>query len=224
MLLSVLLATLSAPSVLGCATHEYHPQLSKRAAPGDDAPQWAYEASYDWGRLSPDYSLCQDGTQQAPIPLRLDQGLSLNHFPVFDRYNMNVSGTFQNWGYGPGMTLAHPPNDYTSLPSFTFEEEEGEEETVYLTGWHIHSPADHTVQGQRSKSEMHFVHVDSEGNNRAVLAFRIDPGSRTSGFFESLPELISYRELNRTVEAMINPGVALREVDEFSEFWSYKGE
>lgn len=184
---------------------------------------WSYEASYDWGRLSPDYVLCQDGTQQAPIPLRLDQGLSLNHMLHFDRYDYDQAGTFLNWGYGPAMTFAHPEGNYTSLPSLSFEDN-GKNETVYMSGWHIHAPGDHTVQGARSKAEMHFVHVTPQGKPRAVLAFRIDPGNNPSDFFSSLPEMISYRDHNTTVQASINPMHAVAEVDHFSEFWTYRGE
>jgi len=218
MLFSLLSAALLSTSALACADHNYHNQ--KRAEAGKSA--WAYEASYDWGRLSPDYVLCQDGTQQAPIPLRLDQGLSLSHILHFDRYDYNQSGTFKNWGYGPAMTFEHEEGNYTSLPAFTFEDN-GKNETVYMSGWHIHAPGDHTVQGARSKAEMHFVHVTPQGNPRAVLAFRIDPGNAPSSFFAALPEMISYRDLNTTVETYNNPMHAVNEVNKFSEFWTYRG-
>lgn len=220
-MLSILLSTaLLSSTALGCADHNYHAH-AKRAEPGGMA--WAYEASYDWGRVSPDYVLCQDGTQQAPVPLRLDQGLSLNHQLHFDRYNFNQSGNFLNWGYGPAMTFQHPQGDYSNLPSLTFEDD-GKNETVYMSGWHIHAPGDHTVQGARSKAEMHFVHVTPEGKPRAVLAFRIDPGNAPSNFFSRLPEMISYRDGNKTVQTQVNPMHAVVEVNEFSEFWTYKGE
>jgi len=66
-------------------------------------------------------------------------------------------------------------------------------ETVYMLGWLIQAPADHTVQGVRSKAELHFVHIDTQGNPRAVLAFRSDPGNADTPFFATLPDLIIYR-------------------------------
>lgn len=232
LILPLLACTLFASSALGCADHDYHraARMTRMGKRADNATgtEWSYEASYDWGRISSAYVLCQDGPTQAPIPLRTDQGLSLNHIPRWDRYNYNVSGTFRNWGYGPAMNLAHPEGNYTGLPTFSFEDTvngASQNESVYMTGWHIHSPADHTVQGQRSRAEMHFVHVNpTTGNPRAVLAFRIDPGNAPSSFFSSLPELISYRDINRTVEASINPQQALDEVLDFNEFWTYRGE
>jgi carbonic anhydrase len=163
MLSSILTLAIAASSALACADHSYHARShSKRADPV--ATEWAYEASYNWGRLDTSYHLCQDGTQQSPIPLLLTQGLSLNHVPSFN-YGQNHTGRFSNWGYGPAMTFAHAEGDYTTLPSFTFEED-GKNETVYMTGWHIHAPADHSVQGDRSKAEMHFVHTDATGKAR----------------------------------------------------------
>jgi carbonic anhydrase len=79
------------------------------------------------------------------VAMANEQGLSLSHILHFDRYNYNQSGVFRNWGYGPSMTFAHPDGNYTGLPAFTFEDD-GRNETVYMTGWHIHAPGDHTVQ------------------------------------------------------------------------------
>ena len=168
-----------------------------------------------------DYKLCQTGTHQSPIPLLLTQGLSMKHIPKFDYDHSNVTGQFWNWGYGPAFTLAHN-GDYTSLPSMNFDEH-GVNETVYLAGWHVHAPADHSVQGDRSKAELHFVHTDAKGNGRAVLAFRIDPGNQASGFFDQLPELISFRDTKTRVNATVNHELALAEVNRFQEFWTYKG-
>ena len=113
---------------------------------------WSYDASYNWGSISPDYALCQTGTQQSPIALEFNQGLSQAHRPFFTGYDVNATGEFYNWGYGPAFTFYHPEEDYSGLPSM-----EMDNETLYLTGWHIHAPADHTVGGDRSKAELHYV-------------------------------------------------------------------
>lgn len=122
------------------------------------------------------------------------------------------------------MSLEHAEGDYSTLPSFTFEEAPGVNETVYMIGWHVHAPADHSVQGDRSKAEMHFVHVNATGSPRAVLAFRIDPGNSDSPFFGSLPPLYTFREVEKNSTVSMNPRMALGEVNMFNEFWTYKGE
>jgi carbonic anhydrase len=104
-----LTAILAAPSLLGSAKAcPGARQLRKRQAGGNitniPATEWAYEASYNWGPLDPAYDLCQTGSQQSPIPLRLDQGLSLRHAIAFD-YGDAVDGNFYNWGYGPAFEI-----------------------------------------------------------------------------------------------------------------------
>lgn len=121
------------------------------------------------------------------------------------------------------MTCAHPEGGYSTLPSFIFEEEDGHNETVHLIGWHIHAPADHTVQGDRSKAELHLVHVDDEGHCRSVLAIRMDPGNVRSAVFNHMPELISFRHTEERVNTTFNPRLALGEANHFGGFWTYKG-
>ncbi|KAF3053147.1 hypothetical protein E8E11_010857 [Didymella keratinophila] len=141
---------------------------------GRKETHWRYDASYDWGKIDPAYGVCQNGTRQSPIALQRGGGLSNYHQPTFD----------------PAFTLYHPKGDFSALPKLKFDEEE-----VFLFGWHIHSPADHTVDGYRSKSEMHVVHANAEGKPRAVVAIRIDPGKAPSAFLTSFPaQFIGFNE------------------------------
>lgn len=204
--------------------------------------------------LSPDYELCQTGTQQAPIPLNLQQGLSTAHLPSFN-YSGSVPGQYYNWGYGPAFGLAKarctegsqaidcPVN--LDAPHFTFEDD-GVDETVYLVSWHIHTPADHSVQVDRSKAELHLVHVDRNGSERAVLAIRVDPGILSySNFFAQAPFASSngtattvegnatvsgedqrfpnYNNADIRLNGTSNPALALREAGDFREMWTYRG-
>jgi carbonic anhydrase len=218
----ILVATL-APSILGCPQHEYvkPARLQGRQNPTDPGANstrndWAYEASFNWGKINPAYGLCQNGTQQSPIALSLGNGLSLNHVPSF-KYNGSIAGNFYNWGYGPAFTLAHN-GDWTSHPSFTYDNE-----TVYLKGWHIHAPADHSVGGDRSKAELHLVHVDAEGHEAAVMAIRLDPGNFDSPFFSQLPKMIGFINMGTIEPATLSLEPALQAVQFFNEFWTYQG-
>ncbi|KAF2756542.1 carbonic anhydrase [Pseudovirgaria hyperparasitica] len=230
-MLSILSLTLCAASlVLACSDHtEYH--RAKRQIAEKD---WAYEASYNWGKINPGkyYELCQTGTMQSPIPLLLTQGLSLNHRPTFN-FPETTNGTFRNWGYGPGFNV-YTGADITKNPSVTFEENiedpgtgalSSRNETAYLLGWHIHSPADHSVGGDRSKAELHFVFAKPDGHERAVFAVRIDPGNSESAFFAQLPNpLISWRDAATEKSGVeMNLNLALEEANTFNEFWTYRG-
>ncbi|KAF4449288.1 Carbonic anhydrase [Fusarium austroafricanum] len=219
----LLAATAYVTSVLSCATHDNHYSLKSkkrhidpRAEPG--SKDWTYEASYDWGRINPDYHLCQTGTQQAPIPLALKQGLSLEHLIKEWNYPSEISGNFYNWGYGPAFTVENEDKQWTQNPSFSFDNE-----TVYLKGWHIHAPADHTVEGHRTRAELHLVHVTEKGDPRAVLAIRLDPGNKANAFLESLPKMIGFNETEVTEKATLNHKLLLESVNYFDEFWTYQG-
>jgi carbonic anhydrase len=212
-----------ASAILSCPQHDYvqPARLRGRQNPTDPGANstrndWAYEASFNWGKINSAYRLCQTGTQQSPIALSLGNGLALTHVPAF-KYNGSIAGNFYNWGYGPAFTLGHN-GDWTSHPSFKYDDE-----TVYLKGWHIHAPADHSVGGDRSKAELHLVHVDAEGHEAAVMAIRLDPGNFDSPFFSQLPEMIGFNNMGTIEPATLNLEPALQAVQYFNEFWTYQG-
>jgi carbonic anhydrase len=159
---------------------------------------------------------------QSPIPLLLSQGISLTHRPTFNFPPASI-GTWLNWGYGPSFTLN--ASSSSAKATVTFEDKnDGVNETATLKGWHIHAPADHTVQGDRSKAELHMVFGDAKGADRAVFAFRIDPGNTESKFFEQLPPMISFRDKTKQVmNTSIQNRLAISEVNAFAEFWTYRG-
>lgn len=68
------------------------------------------------------------------------------------------------------------------------------------------------------------VFGDAKGDDRAVFAFRIDPGNTESAFFKQLPPMISFREKQREVKnTSIQNRLAIEEVNAFAEFWTYRG-
>lgn len=156
----------------------------------------------------------------------ITQGLSQNHIPTFN-YSPNITGNLFNWGYGPAFTLNTNSTPLTSGPSLTYDNE-----TAYLKGWHIHAPADHSVQGDRSKAELHLVHADASGAEKAVVAIRIDPGNIASPFFSQFEggasgapaaSLVPNFDSAETLPMGMDVAQALREVNMFNEFWTYRG-
>ena len=85
------------------------------------------------------------------------------------------------------------------------------------------TPADHTVGGDRSKAELHMVHVNAEGHETAVLAIRLDPGSHENPFFSQLPAMVSYRDIKPVKDVKMNMDLILASTGHFSDFWSYRG-
>lgn len=218
--------------VLGCPDHNALLSghgLDKRSRETKD---WEYDASYNWGSINKsndmntsdelsrpnliftEYALCQTGTQQSPIPLEPSHGLAVNIGQLQFSYPETTLGMLNNWGYGPAFTV-NTSNE--CRPSISFVNE-----TVYLKGWHIHAPSDHRVWGEHSKAELHLVHANAEGHERAVVSIRINPGVETSRFFAQFPEFPGY-DSERSLEMEVDILQAVKEVQMFSHFWSYTG-
>ncbi|KAL1636739.1 hypothetical protein SLS58_009657 [Diplodia intermedia] len=226
------------PTILACADHSYSARdvIHKRENLPDiedglwttrntSSRDWAYEASYDWGRISPDYELCQTGTQQSPINLHTASPSSTVHTPHFTGYDGEWAGQYFNWGYGAAFNLDHPKGDYSQLPSMEFDNQ-----TVYMIGWHIHAPADHRINGEWTKAELHFVHVDAKGKEKAVLGFMMDPyggledTAYNSSWVDQLPSpLLHFNETDRQLAMSMRFDLAIDEVNGFEEFWTYEG-
>lgn len=152
------------------------------------------------------------------MALTLTEGLSHHHYPSFSEYDRNVLGNWSNWGYGPTYNLSHPVGDYTTLPMLQWDNE-----TSYLKGWHIHTPADHTVGGDRSKAELHMVHVNAEGHETAVVAIRLDPGSHETPFFSQLPAMVPFQDIKPVKDVKMNMDLILASAGHFRDFWFYRG-
>lgn len=167
--------------------------------------------------------MCNTGTQQSPINVATNQGFATTHTPSFAGYATatNQTGTFKNWGFGVAYDLDMPiPNDPTSLPSMTFDDQ-----TVYLSGWHVHTPSEHLVDGVRSRGEMHFVHVNAAGEPAAVVGMRIEPSTVTqSHFFAQMPQpLIKPGDATEVGGVVMNPMLAVQEVGHVQQYWTYQG-
>jgi carbonic anhydrase len=126
-----------------------------------------------------------------------------------------------NWGFGPAYTINHEGEDFKTLPALNFDNR-----TVYLSGWHIHMPSEHMVDGVRSKAEMHFVHVDERGEPASVVGIRIDVTTKTehkSAFIEELPMLIGFNDTTVVEGVMSSPMKAIEEAGGVREYWTYQG-
>ncbi|KAH6986761.1 hypothetical protein EDB80DRAFT_690892 [Ilyonectria destructans] len=174
--LTVTLATLAA-SVSACASHKALPLAIKKRVETEPMAEWVYEASFNWGCLDPEYTICQTGIQQLSIPLSLSNRLILNYQLNLD-YPDSINSIYFNWGYGPVFTVAYEDSVWTDNPAVTYNNK-----MVYLAGWHVHTPADYSVGGDCSKVEMYFVYVDAEGYKKAVLAFCLNSGNSNNIFF-----------------------------------------
>lgn len=202
---------------LACPQHESQQEqygLGKRSG---GSTSWSYSIPNNWGSLSKDYTTCQTGTTQSPIGIHLYQSLASVHVASF-KYSSAADGTLSNWGYGPTFTLNTTNGDLSANPSMTYDDE-----TVFLKGFHTHSPSEHLVANKRSRAELHLVHATADGHERAVVSIRIDPGSAPSPFLAQLLSQTPAFDSSDKVPLTVDPSLALQEVDMVNEFWTYKG-
>lgn len=136
----------------GCA-----PAAVPDPAPGaEERAHWSYGGETGpaaWGRLSPDFALCETGTMQSPINLADASTVPLPG-PVF-QYRAaplevaNLGHTLQV-NYAPGSTLV--------LGNDTYE----------LVQFHFHTPAEHLLRGQHFPMAAHLVHRSAAGELAVV--------------------------------------------------------
>jgi carbonic anhydrase len=225
MLSTILVATLLSTTVLACPGLDgHHSSMYKRGE--STATPWDYNNAVTWGGLEDKYSACTQGTHQSPIALRTDQGLATWHQPIFKNYNQNVTGVFGSWGFGPQFALNYPDQKET-LPQLTFEEA-GNQTTLYLREWHVHTPAEHIVDGHQSRAELHLVHYEGEDQEhmkpRAVISIRIDPGTDENPFFKRLSPFIGFKDLATKVSVQeSNPGTLLQQIGNLKRYFTYSG-
>ena len=134
---------------------------------GAERAPWTYEGETGpeaWGRLSPEFAVCETGTMQSPINLAGAATTPLPG-PTF-RYAAapleiaNLGHTLQV-NYAPGNTLV--------LGDQTYE----------LVQYHFHTPAEHLLRGQSYPMAAHLVHRNAAGQ-LAVVGVLIREGAENA--------------------------------------------
>jgi carbonic anhydrase len=138
--------------------------LSSPSQAGTDVPEFGYEGDIgpkSWGRLSPEFALCESGQRQSPIDLADAMPESLPD-PELAYATAPVTVTDS----GHTMTVAVPEGSTMTLAGTAYA----------LIQFHYHSPAEHPVDGHRAAVEWHFVHRSADGAV-AVVAVPVEEGA-----------------------------------------------
>jgi carbonic anhydrase len=69
------------------------------------------------------------------------------------------------------------PNDLYSEFQVTFDD--GHKQSFYPLQYHLHSPSEHTINGELFDLELHIVHKDGNGNAAAVIGILFDVSNHT---------------------------------------------
>jgi carbonic anhydrase len=145
--------------------------------------QWGYNLSdgpANWCALDPSFQTCCRGVQQSPIDLTSASTARTSFLPplVFDYapgvlYVQNNGHTIQantvpTRFYDPAVTIG--PTRYS------------------LVQFHLHTPSEHTLNGQSFPMELHFVHRDVDGH-LAVVGVLVEQGIRNEEIDKILQRL-----------------------------------
>ena len=127
---------------------------------GDDGPAY-------WAELSPDYSLCADGSAQSPIDIRNASELDLVgiefHYRETAR-DLEATNSIYNNGHTIQVNVASGSTIVYNGISYD------------LLQFHFHSPNEHTIDGVAAPMEIHFVHQDPNSGTLAVVGVMLTQG------------------------------------------------
>lgn len=121
--------------------------------------QWSYSGETspeNWGKLKPEYAMCESGKNQSPInidePIKanLKKIRSIQKFPAKSIENTGV-GIKLHFKEGNMMVLDNAPYQMKYIE--------------------LHSPSEHTLHGKDFPLEAQFYHIDSKGGTTIVSVF-----------------------------------------------------
>lgn len=124
---------------------------------------WNYEGEErpdNWGKLSPEFSLCATGKNQSPI--NIEGALKAEHEGIVIHAHKGKQKIINN-----GHTIQISVGDGNTL--------ELDHEVFKLQQFHFHSPSENDIDGKQFPLEAHFVYQDQAGD-LAVVALLFKEG------------------------------------------------
>ena len=122
-------------------------------------PHWGYDGAAGpshWGRLSPDFKVCEVGLQQSPIDLKgatpADPGTIDVTFRKMPLRIVNNGHTIQ---------VKCAPGSRSRIAGKRYE----------LVQFHFHHPSEHLLNGKKFPLELHFVHRAADGGLAVIGVF-----------------------------------------------------
>lgn len=139
----------------------------------EDLPNWSYEGEtgpQQWATLGEACATCGEGQAQSPIDLTGAVEADLAN-PVFNYGMSNIH--IVNNGYTIQVNV--DPGSHLDLDG----------EKYGLLQFHMHAPAEHTIEGKQFQAEMHFVHRNVDGDI-AIVAVMIRKGTKNEAYANAM--------------------------------------
>lgn len=120
---------------------------------GADGPE-------EWGDLDSDWKACKKGKEQSPIDIAPKASAAS---PITFRYKPTTGSVVDN-----GHTLQVNLSEGSSIVI--------DDHAYELVQFHVHTPSEHTIAGEKYPLEVHLVHKDKDGK-LAVVGVLYDTGA-----------------------------------------------
>ncbi|KAL6642279.1 hypothetical protein ACP70R_020460 [Stipagrostis hirtigluma subsp. patula] len=144
---------------------------------GDGGPMYGYAPGSptgpeSWGKLTPEYKVCNEGKKQSPINIDTKLAVSAPNLDSLTRTYAAANATLINNGHDIMLVFQGKVGAITVSGK------------VYnFVKVHWHSPSEHTINGQRYPLEMHLVHQSDDGGI-AVISILYQYGAPDSFYFQ----------------------------------------
>jgi len=159
---------------LGACSNDSHKDKDK-----ETDKHWSYEGDTGpehWAELDPDWEIAARGQSQSPIDLG---EATLGDAGTLEFNYLESAIRVTNTGHSIQMSVE--PGSWVEIDGKRF----------HLKQFHLHSPSEHTVNGEFSDLEVHCVH-ESDDLQLAVVGFLMDPGQGSANFdifLDNIPEV-----------------------------------
>lgn len=162
------------------------------------SPDFSYGGTKNptrWDELNLNWQICESGTQQSPIDLKTSI-LNVLNPPANIQFNYQsiINPVIQNNGHTIQVNAPSPLNSSITVDGQTYQ----------LVQFHLHTPSEHSVNGEAAALELHLVHQNAQGQ-LAVVGVLIVNGAANSNLqlmFDNMPP----QEGTNMANGTISPG------------------
>ncbi|MEO8702088.1 MAG: carbonic anhydrase family protein [Kofleriaceae bacterium] len=137
-------------------------RIKKEAVKPKESPHWGYgdkAGPATWATLDPEWSACGTGKQQSPIDISPQAGTAS---AIEFHYKPTAATVVDN---GHTIQVGFAAGSSIEIDKHSYE----------LVQFHVHTPSEHAIAGERYPLEVHLVHKDKEGK-LAVIGVLYDAG------------------------------------------------
>ncbi|MGF1487384.1 MAG: carbonic anhydrase family protein [Prochloraceae cyanobacterium] len=162
---------------------------------GEGNLEWDYDriGPESWGELSPDYRVCEMGTQQSPINLKHQEALHANNLNDLE-FNYHLS-TLKILNNGHTIQINPDPDNHLKIAGKNYD----------LLQFHFHHPSEHVVSGKNYPMEAHLVHRHHESGELAVLGVFLEEGTENDALSPIWKQLPEHQSKEQPVIGHFNP-------------------